>query len=83
MSVAIFNVGGLVRYGREPGYDAFPLRVEGKMAGFVLVDERSPRHDGDNCHYITSFTFCGRIGDKGPARRRHGQSSTGIQRMAD
>lgn len=51
----LFEVGGLDKYGREAGHDAFLLRVEGKLAGFALVDERSPLPDGGDRHYIHEF----------------------------
>src|SRR6187455_2296156 len=37
-----FDSVSLDRYGREPGYHAFLLRVRGRPAGFALVDEQSP-----------------------------------------
>src|SRR5688572_22722103 len=50
-----FRITGLDKYGREPGHDAYLLRVDGKPAGFVLVDERSPLPDGGGRHYIREF----------------------------
>ena len=51
----LFGIGGLERYGRETGHDAWLVRVDGKPAGFVLVDERSPLPDGGDRHYIHEF----------------------------
>jgi predicted acetyltransferase len=50
-----FQVTGYEPYGREPGHDAWLLRVEGKPAGFVLVNERSPIPDSGDRHYIHEF----------------------------
>lgn len=52
-------------YGREPGRHALLLRVRGKPAGFVLVDERSPIPGSEDRRYVREF-FVMR------AYRRHG-----------
>ena len=51
----LFGVTGLDKFGREAGHDAYVLRVDGKPAGFVLVDERSPLPDGGDRHYVREF----------------------------
>ena len=43
------------RYWTTPGRHALLLRVGGKPAGFVLVDERSPLDGGGDAHYIGGF----------------------------
>ena len=43
------------RYWTAPGRHALLLRVGGKPAGFVLVDERSPLEGGRDDHYIGAF----------------------------
>lgn len=43
------------KYGRQPGFDALLLRVEGKPAGFALVDLESPLPDSSGFHYIHEF----------------------------
>jgi predicted acetyltransferase len=43
------------RYGREQGHDAWLLRVNGKLAGFVLVDRLEPTETGLPRHMIAEF----------------------------
>lgn len=50
-----FHWDEVERYGRDPGYDAWLLRVDGKPAGFALVDERPPAEDGIASHAIAEF----------------------------
>ena len=45
----------LARYRTEPGKHALLLRVEGKPAGFVLVDESSPIADCGHRRFIGAF----------------------------
>jgi predicted acetyltransferase len=45
----------LARYWTEPGKHALLLRVRGKPAGFVLVDESSPIAGSGDRHYIGAF----------------------------
>jgi predicted acetyltransferase len=50
-----YVTAGMERYGRDPGFDAWLLRVAGKLAGFALIDECSPLPDGGDRHYIHEF----------------------------
>jgi predicted acetyltransferase len=50
-----FDSVSLDRYGREPGYHAFLLRVRGRPAGFALVDEQSPLPDSAHRHYVHEY----------------------------
>jgi len=43
------------RYGQETGYDAWILRVDGKPAGFALVDLNSPWPESQERHHIHEF----------------------------
>lgn len=43
------------RYGRDAAYPGFLLRVDGKPAGFALIDLESPLPDGKGHHYIHEF----------------------------
>ena len=54
-SAGSFRYHELDRYGTEPGHHALLLRVGGRPAGFVLVDERSPLPGGAGCHYVHEF----------------------------
>ena len=41
-------------YGTKPGYHALLLRVRGRPAGFVLLEERSS-DDNPDAHYVAEF----------------------------
>lgn len=43
------------QFGRQPGHDAWLLRVGGKAAGFALIDATSPLEDGGDRHYVHDF----------------------------
>ncbi len=45
----------VARYRTDADRHALLLRVGGKPAGFVLVDERSPLEGGNDRHYVAGF----------------------------
>jgi len=51
----LFECGNYERYGREPGFDAWLLRVNEKPAGFALVDVNSTIPGNHDRHYIHEF----------------------------
>jgi predicted acetyltransferase len=50
-----FAFGDLAPYWTDPARHAFFVRVEGKLAGFVLVHDRSRLSDADGVHDMAEF----------------------------